>query len=724
MTFELEILRDSYSTLGEKSCKIFDSQTKAFQFKDSGGLFGDKVNFSLSSDELYESTKYIFLTPQDHKKESAIIGKVTSHDGSVTFKGNTASKIFSTILDIYKPEQYDVIYVPAIISNSESANLLKKSTSLLNHAELLLIGAIAIDHDDKKPPHTPISISKNNNKITLKTIYGDTYDFLNEEFSATIKDNRILINKSIFIGGCKVNNLTLTFPDSEIALKYTDKINLCKKSPQENPQGESPSPKEQGITSKVTIDGTLNGVPITRSECNAELSKNNLTLRPQNGQISIVKFDFISPNLAIEGTSGSFLISNSNETIIRISAKDDGFLRAILSNEFVRSAAYRSANLGPFIANTIDGRPVRLEFDKNQINVSQDGDINTISTSEITPSTVNTSETPPTLKVGQNTISAQLSMLEGVSAEILNLTMKQHVQSDISSYLSTLIGLEGDYFTYNIFGPLAETHIAITNALAMPPSGDMSSLESTYEKNLFLAFMANSAPAIARALETTISYLPAFSIKMDEELLGEANIANKLNTRNIEQAYQHALGNTNPIISHLYKIESFASRLSSMRKSLSQQEGLSKLLPLGVSAAAAFISPLALVSVAQQGYSIYSHTESKNSLKEESLSDAFDNCSREWDYIIKNLLPSITHRVLQGIYQVRLSISATILSAHEKFNSEEQENLESLLIKRLARLKTFSQFPSSAESNISRYQVTKFLFELQENAQAFSLRHF
>ena len=149
-----------------------------------------------------------------------------------------------------------------------------------------------------------------------------------------------------------------------------------------------------------------------------------------------------------------------------------------------------------------------------------------------------------------------------------------------------------------------------------------------------------------------------------------------------------------------------------------------KFLPLGVSAAASLVNPFALVGVAQQSVSLLARNDSRASMEQDVFADAFDSSSKEWDYVVHSILPSVTYRLCQEIYPIRLSTSAILIGIYDKADPATRERIEMLVAQRLARLTTFLDFPSGLDQGRTRGQVTDFLFQLQKQAEAYSLRHF
>lgn len=527
------------------------------------------------------------------------------------------------------------------------------------------------------------------------------------------------------MGGIQVNGFTICFPDSRLAANYVQRLGLSQAL--ELPDSSSPAQAAdkllESLTSQVRVRGTIAGNAVAPFECDADLSATGLTLRLSGKTSREVHFNFVSPNVAIDGTSDAFLITD-NGTALHISATSESFHHAIQNNHALRSAAHRSANVGPFVATSLAGDPVRIEAESDRLNLFHGGSAEASLIATSAPPILDWNQAAPVLRMGSLTVSAQLPMLEGISGSALAFAVLPQVRTDFHGCISSLVGLEGKYFVYSALGRLAECHLSMASATATQPFGSMASMNSEYEKSIFLAFIVQNAAQLARDLETTANYLPEFAVARDVDIFTHVGAPNVLCARTVEQAYQRALGVISALVSHLYRLEGYISRLTSMRKALAQEDGWGKFLPLGVSAAASLVNPFALVGVAQQGVSLLTRSDSRASMEQDVFADAFDSSSKEWDYIVHSVLPSVAYRLCQEIYPIRLSTSAILLGIHDRADPATRERMEMRVAQRLARLSVFLDFPSGLDKSLTRGQVTNFLFQIQKQAEAFSLRHF
>ncbi|KJV26899.1 hypothetical protein VI06_16150 [Aquitalea magnusonii] len=302
--------------------------------------------------------------------------------------------------------------------------------------------------------------------------------------------------------------------------------------------------------------------------------------------------------------------------------------------------------------------------------------------------------------------------------------MGSEVEANFHDSVARLIGLEGKYFTYSLFGKLAEFHLSLSKALSISPYESVKSQASEHAKDIFLSLLIKNVSQLAREMEANNNYFPAFIVSRDLDFLSQFGVSGLLNSRNVEMGYQRALNAMAGILSNLYRLDGCVSKLTSMRKSLSQEDNWQKFLPLGVSAAASFVNPFALIGVAQQGASLYSRNEMKSSMEVEAKVDVYNSSSQEWDYIVTSLLPSATYRMFQEIYPIRLGQSAIILEAYEKSNSVVRKQISATMAKRLSRLVTFMNFPSSLDPQLTREQIVDFLIRLQNFPDLKNFRYF
>lgn len=723
-SMELVILSDSYSVVGTKTCTLGDAHWKAFQFTDTGGFLGEKVNHVLNAGQFLSKLHPLIVSGGKGNAASEVFGRVSLSDGYVVFSSYSAKAFLNNLLNLFPNEQCPRTFFSASISKVEAnryADFLKQKN------EKDCVDWVAPDEiiwrDLTDHFMIPIGILFVDANIRISTPYGEDTEISAKSLQWTVLENTISCVNRVIIDGVEINGFEFSLPSADLALAYATKLGLDQ-SDQAKSDDSRQSPPDTALTSQVLVDGVLCGESVLHLDCSASLSADALTLLPSDSSRNPIRFDFKDLSLAIDGTSESFLISNQNQTVLRVSAKDTAFHRAIFVNQFVRSIAHRSSNVGPFVACTSTGEPVRLQILEDQATFYKGGQSEVVSLDDVAPPKLVWRDGIASLEVDGKVLTCQLPMIEGISSALLWSTLVPKVRSDFSGYVGELVGLEGMFIAYNLLGQLAEVHLAVTATLGLTGFAESATLTSEYEKNTFLAFMVENSGMLARGFQTNANLLPVFVINRDQDVLKNAGISNTLNTRNLEQAYQRAFGVTGPLAAHLYKIEAYVSRLASIRHALSQDQAMGKFIPLGISAAMSFVNPLALAGVAQQGYSLYSRSGVQSTAEQESNKDTFENCSKEWDNLVQNTLPYATYRVCQDVYPIRLTMSAILLGSYERADLNGKRIVCDAVTHRLSRLKTFLSFPSAFDKNIDRRRVVDFLFELQKNTPALGLRYF
>ena len=728
MQLDLAILSDSYSIVGIKECNFSDQKNEVFRYSDTGGIFGDKKDFRLNDSDFYSQSNPIVVTSGLGDTKSQALCKVTFLDGNVIFTCDAVSEFLTALSNLYPSEKHPLVYFPAVLKPAEASRF-AEAFDPENNSRIQKMweseSAAIVNADLTDNFALPIAMSRIGDRIRLSTLYLESSELPVSALSIQVVGNKITCTKKLLLGGIQVSGFTISFPDSRLAASYVLRLGLSLAS--EQPESSSTilatDKLQESLTSQVKVRGVITGKEVNPFECDADLTTTGLTLRPSDKAAPEVHFNFASPNVAIDGTSDAFLITD-NGTALHISATSESFHNAIQNNHALRSAAHRSANVGPFVATSLAGDPVRIEVESDRLTLIQGDSVEALPIAPSEPPILDWTDTTPVLKMGSLAVSAQLPMLEGISASALAFAVIPQVRADFHGCISSLIGLEGKYFSYTALGRLAECHLSISSAAATQPFGSMASMSSEYERNIFLAFVVQNAAQLARDFETTVNYLPAFAIARDVDFLTHIGAADALCARTVEQAYQRALGTISTLVSHLYRLDGYISRLTSMRKALAQEDGWGKFLPLGVSAAASLVNPFALVGVAQQGVSLLTRNDSRATMEQDVFADAFDSSSKEWDYVVHSILPSVTYRLCQEIYPIRLSTSAILIGIYDKADPATRERIEMLVAQRLARLTTFLDFPSGLDQGRTRGQVTDFLFQLQKQAEAYSLRHF
>ena len=490
-----------------------------------------------------------------------------------------------------------------------------------------------------------------------------------------VKANIVQCATKFLIGDIQINGFTLHFSSPELASTYVQMLGLhvIGESAAVNVNQNQTIPN--GLISRTGVIGYIEGKEIQFSECDVELESTALNLFTPGCTTRIASFDFADPVFSIDGTSDAFIVSNKADTVVRIMPESLAFHKAILINKLLRSAAHRAANEGPYLATMQSGTLVHVEVGDKDIRLTSGCGVQIIAIDDVSVE-ITWEGNVPYLMTPIGGLTAQLPMIECIASAVHAIKIRSTVQNNYKNTISSMLGLEGQYFTYSVFGQLVDTHLALTDELGISPFDEISSIQDDKDKTTFLMFMLQNIVTISQHIETTLNYLPSFASAMDAKFLNCVGLRENFNVRNNELAYQRALQPIANLLPHLYKIDGAISRLVSLKKQLRAQEGgVSRFTPLGLSLAASIVHPFFLISAAQQGASLMARGGGQENLEKDAREDVFDICVKEWDYIIHTLLPADAYRFAQEIYPIRLNVSGFLLGSHEKASDATKEAL-------------------------------------------------
>jgi hypothetical protein len=583
MSLQLILIADTYSLVGTKTLQFTESQSQSVRFTDTGGIFGDAKNYVLSFESYRDGKHFVIFNSGEGEIPCVANGIFFFADGHTVFRYENPVEMFEIILKLSdssaSPNLLPKLFFPATVSTADATKFAyiptpDRSNLLLDQSDI----SAAVHYDRINNNVLPISLKKTGDCIQVSIFPHSSVEIPLEKLPVTIVEESLVFKAKFLVGENSINGFSLKLPTPAFARRYATKLSL--KNAAEHAASNAKT-QTSGLLSRVNIIGTVKCKKIEKPQCEAELLDNDLVLFYAGDLQPLVRFNLSSANLSIEGTSSSFIISDSKNTILKISAQSAPFHQAIFRNRAIRSAAYRSSNVGPYVSTTTSDKLVRLEQGSNilhlgngQVLSNGNGAINNVPELLV-------NEDQPTLKLGDISLRGQLPMLQGIAVGFFTPSVVSSIRNDFKNSLSALLGLEGKYFMYSTFGQIAEMQLSVTAAVGLESSEGVSSLTLDPAKQTFLAYMMQNAALLGRNLETTINYLPAFAVGKDRELLSRCGLEKALNVKSIENAYQRALSGIMALNSHLYRIDASVSRLSSLRKALSNEDGIGKFSLLG-----------------------------------------------------------------------------------------------------------------------------------------------
>ena len=706
MVRELTLLKHSFSILGTKKLIVTDDLDGFLRLSDTGGLLGNPVDLTLSFSTFCTQSSVIVATADS--EDELLIRTDLDNSQFLLFTSPRSIQLLVFILKVWDPSSLLAIAFPARVNAAElqrfkaatAASLTAETHSWLD-AHLFCNGFVPII----------LMTAENRAVVAIPTL--SPVDLPQSSMSLALTGSSLFCRNRVLIDNNPLNGFTLEFPTTEVAATYLAKTGLIEVAggPSENQHGSA------GLIGQVSANGLLAGVRIDAVKCDAQLGETTLTLCDATTNRPLCTLDMESPELAIDGTAKEFLISPSYGTALRVTSESDDFLHAVYESKATRQAATRTSTVGPYIAINHLGQFVRMENTPDGTVIGIDAEDPAYVAHDAGAPVLHTLGGEPIVIAGGFEFRAQLPTLEGIAATLNGLALRASVEANFEGAIAKMVGCEGQYLTYCVFGKLALAHIMIADTLGVSTDASFTSSAVGLEKESFLAILTQFALPLVRESETTFHYLPMFIVERDKTVLSSAGLDASLDYARAEGLYQSSLRACGGMTSHLYRIENVVSRLTSFRKNALTSEGWSKYAGLGASLAGSFVNPLMLVGAAQQSVSLFRQEGAKSAIAAETLADVFASCAQEWDYLMQTIVPFLSNRFAHDIYPIRLATADILLRAYDEGNEEIRQKLNLAVARRLGRLITFCEFPPASSSEIKRAQCVDFLFRRQQDAE-------
>ena len=620
MPYSLEIFASSFSVTGEKHVTISESNNTFFHFTDKGGILSSPSDHWLTFEDFCART--VLLSSKIESELQCLYGRTVIGDEWIIWKASSIfeTKIIEYIHSQFKPQDWPILLFPANGKNSELARIKEHALSK-NHQLNIFFNKLAGNGGGVQGTYIGITFSDKQLLIHFQDC--DAVDYPLNQVVAELDNNEIRFFNNILIQGHQLSGFSIIFPSATIAQRYYKEI------PRKEVNGDSVAfdkNSEEGLIGTVIISGVLNGTYVENKQCGVNLKKSSLSIFEIDNSKALCSFDFKSKDLAIDGTSESFLVSSSDSLSLKIYSNDVGFLNAIVNNTAVQRAAIRSSNVGPFIAEEASGHFVRFEMNDSHLTLSFTGDNKQeISSETQTPELLIRNQTPY-LKIGECEFFAGLGTLEGIAAmTTAKCFSAPDVSNNFEKLCSAMLGMEGQFLAYCIFGDLAETQIRFSRAIGLEETTFASELKGTQDQQTFLSIMASIAGPFSRGLEETIHYLPSFILARDVEFLSKAQLEKHLNSEKAENGYLQAVSPCLSLVNHLVRIDGIAARFSSLQGNLTKQDDMHKLVPLGATIAVGLFHPLMWVGAINQVANLKSGNKMKDAMRDDSFREAINS---------------------------------------------------------------------------------------------------
>jgi hypothetical protein len=709
----IKIIDDTdFSVFGTKVFNYFDADNCFFSAQDSGG-FGERYISNLSYFQFCKNTELLFwsnefdyyaITSFDSNKKLIYSNLESNHLINLVFnkskKHNNLPKIWLPA-QISGPQSHYLKQqlhssnknIPEIFKN----NFVESELSLLSEAGLgdfIPVNLFSKDFDlfitfPGIPPR----------KIDLRTAK------IKYSSACLIIENNIPINNG-YIDGLTINSSILSEGS------YINYIGL---SHLNKPLLKNDKKLNESVNS-ITLGGFINGEKIDKEKFFVTINKSIFTIHNGDACEPFLIIDLSSNNLSLDGTSEEFIISPDKSSAFRISSDSKDFIQSVFSSHEFQRAANRSSTQGPYIAQN-DDNLVRIDKEDQNYVLTTNGANTAILDSNIADRKLLINGNKSKLLIEHYSLQSTMPMLSGIASVLNSLTERSKLIKNKEFQISKLLGIEGQYLTYCVYGGIAKINLYIYQALNVQQLEQIA--YSNESKSSFMDIIYSSIPYLINEFEKILFYLPSFVIKNDATFISKIGIGKSIDLTRCENAYTNSLRSNNAFLQHLSKIEGAFARLSSVRRMKTRSDTLSKSAPLGVSVALSVVNPMFLASALQQGLSLFNQKSDVSANESQIFDECFEICMREWSHIVRCLLPVLSAKFAQEIYPTRLALSKVLLETSVKSDPATLDCLQSAVSDRIGKLTSFLEFPCEISEKISRQKCVDFIFEVQKNPEGF-----
>ena len=720
-SFDLETMGHSFSIIGTKRLVFTGTESPLLEFSDTGGLLGKPAQRKVTFKEFCSRGEILITSVALESKPLSLVGNVQFYNHEyVNFNTSLWRPFLDVLFDFWAKSFMPIIWFPAKVSPAELQVF--KEHIIRNQPTKPIIIDELLDVLYFAGGFIPVRFHTEGQRVYVHVLNSKPVELSLSHMSLSVDGNIIHCHNRLLIANNPLNGIKVVLPSADIASIYLTKSGLAS-CLLRDVDSKKDATCLVGLIGQVSIKGLLRGQQIVATACDARIDSNALSLMDQKTGESFIAFDLKDKELAISGTPEKFVISSDFSTILRISSNSKDFLQAIYQSSAVQEAATRSAYDGPFVAKSNKGL-VRIEANTCATTISLNGSIPAeIEISAQAPS-FTIAESNATVFIGDLTVNSEIQCLEGIFSVYRGLAFQQYVSDHFDDAVSQVVGLEGFYLTYLLFGKIAHAHLAITSSLGVDPTVPFALSTRFFDQQTLCSYIAEYSGVLSRDYETLLYYFPGFVMASDKRFLDEACLSNNIDVTRTENYYQSAIRTCSPILSHFLRIDNTVSRYGVFKKSNSKSDDVGTYVTMGITGLAALANPFIIISGAQQVTNLVNRKSTMAAIAAETLDDVFQTCITEWDYIIHTLLPFVSSRFAHEIYPVRLANANILLKSYREGDEELKSRLVRLVSKRLGRLSAFREFPSASSTDLTRDRCVNFLLDMQQHARGIEERPF
>jgi hypothetical protein len=528
-------------------------------------------------------------------------------------------------------------------------------------------------------------------------------------------ERKVVLKGEVMVAGSPTRALAISLPSAAMAARLSQVVNGVRASP----VGPAPPPA-CGLVESVQVKGRLaEGQPINR-RLDAILTDEALVLREMDSGLTLCRFPFSDPAVSVAGTASRFILASDTAGPVAVSGGADRFRERLVRNEAVVTAARRTLAHGPYLAFLGDD-PVVCRTGKEALEILSAGGTEHLAYSEFGGNRrdVQDGQEALTLRHGGEgaagrdvRLTGEREALQGLFEAVAGERAVRQFAGRPRALIGTILGLERDYFLYTLFGPLYEVHAILGTPCGQPSLHQPVPLPDTTEKGLALAnVMAQGLEPLRNHLEKVCYYLPSLLVKCDAGIYRSEGPPPRW-LKEHERAYRLVLTGVQPVLAEIRMIREYLLRIRGVRERLGRETDYSGAVL--TAALGAMINPLMLVSAAQQAFAVSRHSERQKEEQGDSAGELIERAVRQWNYLLLELLPSLWHHLLDGLFPMRFQLYQRIGQQLEAATQEQKGGLLALLTRRLAVLTTFLHYPAGETAKLTRGMIASGARRIQD----------
>ncbi|MHC4135163.1 MAG: hypothetical protein ACYS0K_09280 [Planctomycetota bacterium] len=461
---------------------------------------------------------------------------------------------------------------------------------------------------------------------------------------------------------------------------------------------EALGPRTGGATATAAASAHVIGKGFD-GRADVVLGDNELSVAAHGGSATRA-FTLSAPAFRIAGTSAAFILGDAKGGVLRVEPDSPQLRQSIQDDSHVREAALRTLESGPWPV-MVDDQPALIGRAKKKGCLFLRGDAidETLNAGDMSTSltfppeqavlTIHTEDRQRVVVGERETLRAALGMIRTQSFAV--------GAADDEQLVHLLVGLEGRYLEYTLFGPILELHRVLLDQVGVKSMVDHLRAPDGRPAALALASVMASGTAEVRTHFNRVLYsLPAFLVDVDSELLG-AEPPDRARRKRDMSRYRAILGSLRLLLSETHWTREMLLRIEAVQGNLRSADYTGAAISL---VGAALVNPIFLLSGAQQTMAARAGKSAQRDAVDRTTMETVQRVMRQWDELIHVQLPGIAHQVMDGLFPLRWEMARDIAATLKAATGKAKTRLRERLVTRAVKLESYLMFPEGANAPV------------------------